>query len=98
MDARMYVPVRWVHLNTAPRAPTRRSFPFYMLLETSGSEEEHDLAKLEELLEKSVDDGVVVDGAIAQDLAQGKGGREEAGPRGTPLAFPPFHLKPAPRN
>ncbi len=67
-----------------------------MLLETSGSEEEHDLAKLEQLLEKSVDDGVVVDGAIAQDLAQGKGeeGRRRLDHAAPPLASPPFHLKP----
>lgn len=49
----------------------RRSYPFYMLLETSGSDEAHDLAKLEQLLEAAVEGEVVVDGAIAQDLAQG---------------------------
>lgn len=47
------------------------SYPFYMLLETSGSDDAHDMAKLEQLLERAVEDGVVADGAIAQDLVQG---------------------------
>lgn len=42
-----------------------------MLLETSGSDEAHDVAKLEQLLEEAVEGAVVADGAIAQDLAQG---------------------------
>lgn len=42
-----------------------------MLLETSGSDEAHDVAKLENLLEEAVEGAVVADGAIAQDLAQG---------------------------
>ena len=51
--------------------PHENSYPFYMLLETSGSDEAHDLEKVEQLLEKAVEDGVVVDGTIAQDLVQG---------------------------
>lgn len=59
---------RSVHLNTLCHT---NSYPFYMLLETSGSDEEHDMAKMLQLLERAMEDGVVGDGAIAQDLAQG---------------------------
>jgi len=45
-------------------------FPFYMLLETSGSGEAHDREKMEELLEAALEGGVVGDGTVAQDLAQ----------------------------
>lgn len=60
-------------------------YPFYMLLETSGSDEEHDRAKMEQLLERAVEGGVVADGTIAQDMAQGEDQKDEAAGRGRVL-------------
>ncbi len=54
------------------RSPLAQPYPFYMLLETSGSDEAHDAAKLEQLLTAAVEEEVVADGAMAQDLAQAK--------------------------
>jgi len=45
-------------------------YPFYMLLETSGSNEEHDKAKLEDLLTLALEEEIIADGALAQDVGQ----------------------------
>ena len=45
-------------------------YPFYMLLETSGSNEEHDKAKLEDLLTLALEEDIIADGALAQDVGQ----------------------------
>lgn len=42
--------------------------PIYLLVETSGSDSEHDYAKLEKFLEEAYEEDMVVDGTIAQDL------------------------------
>ena len=47
--------------------------PFYLVVETSGSNSEHDTAKLEAFLEEVYADGVVADGTIAQDSTQAAG-------------------------
>lgn len=47
-----------------------RNYPFCILLETQGSNDEHDMAKLESFLEKSITLGNVVDGTLAQDMKQ----------------------------
>ena len=44
--------------------------PIYLVVETSGSNTEHDYAKLEAFLEEAYKDEIVVDGIIAQDSAQ----------------------------
>lgn len=44
--------------------------PIYLVVETSGSNTEHDYAKLEAFLEEAYNDEIVVDGIIAQDSAQ----------------------------
>jgi FAD/FMN-containing dehydrogenase len=44
--------------------------PFYVLIETSGSNKDHDDSKLYAFLEKVMDDGVVSDGVLAQDSTQ----------------------------
>lgn len=44
--------------------------PLYLVVETSGSNTEHDYAKLEAFLEEAYNDEIVVDGIIAQDSAQ----------------------------
>ncbi|CAG7727291.1 unnamed protein product [Allacma fusca] len=45
-------------------------FPFYMIIETSGSNEQHDEEKLNTFLEKIMADGVVQDGTVASDYTQ----------------------------
>lgn len=50
--------------------PIEGEYPFYILIETSGSNEAHDMEKIEAFLEKSMEDGLVDDGIIAQDETQ----------------------------
>lgn len=47
--------------------PLSDEYPFYVLIETSGSNKEHDDAKLEAFLETSMEDGLILDGVVAQD-------------------------------
>lgn len=47
--------------------PFEEKHPFYVLIETSGSNKEHDDAKLESFLESVIEEGLVVDGVVAQD-------------------------------
>lgn len=56
------------HLNTAH--PLEDEHPFYVLIETSGSNGEHDLEKLEGFLEKAFENETIQDGVIAQDETQ----------------------------
>ena len=44
--------------------------PIYLVLETSGSNTEHDYAKLERFLEEAYNDEIIADGTIAQDSGQ----------------------------
>lgn len=50
--------------------PDGDNYPYCILIETQGSHEEHDAAKLEAFLETSMTDELVVDGIVAQDLNQ----------------------------
>jgi FAD/FMN-containing dehydrogenase len=43
---------------------------FYILIETSGSNASHDAEKLDQFLTLAMDQGLVVDGAVAQDASQ----------------------------
>ncbi|KAH9326716.1 hypothetical protein KI387_006894, partial [Taxus chinensis] len=43
---------------------------FYILIETTGSNESHDKAKLDAFLESSIEKGLITDGSVAQDLNQ----------------------------
>ncbi|OQR88185.1 D-2-hydroxyglutarate dehydrogenase, mitochondrial precursor [Achlya hypogyna] len=52
--------------------PLESACPFYVLLETSGSNEAHDMEKLEAYLESVMEAGTVIDGTVAQDAAQAK--------------------------
>ncbi|CAI5758531.1 unnamed protein product [Candida verbasci] len=45
-------------------------YPFYILIETSGSNKEHDDEKLENFLGAAMENGLVDDGIIAQDESQ----------------------------
>jgi FAD/FMN-containing dehydrogenase len=53
-----------------PSSSTSTETPFYVLLETSGSQKDHDDDKLTVLLESMMEEGVVSDGVLAQDSAQ----------------------------
>lgn len=45
-------------------------YPFYVLIETSGSNRDHDMEKIETFLGNAMEDGLVDDGIIAQDETQ----------------------------
>ncbi|KAK2763203.1 hypothetical protein FQN54_009839 [Arachnomyces sp. PD_36] len=55
---------------TGNKRPLDGSYPFYCLVETSGSNGEHDSAKLEAFLEHIMGEGIVADGVLAQDETQ----------------------------
>mmetsp|Transcript_33885 Transcript_33885/g.95217 ORF Transcript_33885/g.95217 Transcript_33885/m.95217 type:complete len:519 (+) Transcript_33885:77-1633(+) len=63
---------RLVKKHTSTRHPLEDEYPFYVLIETSGSNKDHDDAKLEAFLEGVMADGTVEDGTIAQDETQQK--------------------------
>lgn len=44
--------------------------PIYLVVETSGSNLEHDFGKLEVFLEEAYNDEMIADGTIAQDSSQ----------------------------
>lgn len=50
--------------------PDAQDHDFYVLIETSGSNAEHDNEKLENFLSDALEQSVVVSGTIAQDLSQ----------------------------
>ncbi|KAM5351401.1 hypothetical protein ACJ41O_004124 [Fusarium nematophilum] len=50
--------------------PLEGDYPFYCLIETSGSNGEHDYAKLEAFLEDVMTREVIADGVVAQDETQ----------------------------
>lgn len=56
------------HLKTTH--PLEDEHPFYVLIETSGSNGAHDSEKLETFLEKAFENEVIADGVIAQDETQ----------------------------
>ena len=58
---------------TGKTLPLESEHPFYCLIETSGSDSEHDNAKLEKFLEHVMSEGIVNDGVLAQDETQAKG-------------------------
>lgn len=59
-----------VHRVTGLKRPLDTPCPFYCLVETSGSNGEHDSAKLEAFLEDVMDKSIVADGVLAQDASQ----------------------------
>lgn len=52
------------------RLPLENEHPFYCLIETSGSNSEHDQEKLEKFLEHVMGEEIVDDGVVAQDQTQ----------------------------
>lgn len=62
----------FVHETTGKNYPLADRYPFYVLIETSGSNNEHDGEKLEKFLEEVMTDEIVSDGVVAQDETQAK--------------------------
>ncbi|KAF1321490.1 D-2-hydroxyglutarate dehydrogenase, mitochondrial precursor, partial [Globisporangium splendens] len=52
--------------------PLETACPFYVLLETAGSNSKHDVEKLEAFLDHAMGTGAVVDGTVAQDSIQAR--------------------------
>ena len=69
MDAQSQDFVRRV---TGNKMPLEDKHPFYCLVETSGSDSEHDSEKLERFLEHVMGEEIVSDGVLAQDETQFK--------------------------
>lgn len=61
---------RFVHKKTGNKKPLEGDHPFYCLIETSGSNGEHDNEKLESFLEHVMGEEIVSDGVVAQDDTQ----------------------------
>ncbi|KAI9834547.1 MAG: hypothetical protein M1819_002923 [Sarea resinae] len=59
-----------VHRVTGKKRPLEGEHPFYCLIETSGSDSEHDNEKLERFLEHVMGEEIVSDGVLAQDETQ----------------------------
>ncbi|MCJ1363970.1 hypothetical protein MMC16_003079 [Acarospora aff. strigata] len=59
-----------VHKVTKKKRPLDGEYPFYCLIETSGSNSEHDSDKLEKFLEHVMGEEIVSDGVLAQDETQ----------------------------
>lgn len=49
------------------------SAPFFVVVETSGADSRHDVAKFENFIETAMQEGCVADGILAQDTAQAAG-------------------------
>ncbi len=62
----------YVHQVTGNKRPLEGDHPFYCLVETSGSNAEHDNEKLEQFLEHVMGEEIVSDGVLAQDETQAK--------------------------
>ena len=62
----------FVHRVTGNKRPLEGEYPFYCLIETSGSNAEHDMEKLEKFLEHVMGEKIVSDGVLAQDETQVK--------------------------
>ncbi|PQE23795.1 d-lactate dehydrogenase 2 protein [Rutstroemia sp. NJR-2017a BBW] len=61
-----------VHKVTHNKHPLEGTHPFYCLIETSGSNAEHDTAKLEKFLESVMENDIVSDGVVAENETQVK--------------------------
>ncbi|KAG0306185.1 hypothetical protein BGZ98_002843 [Dissophora globulifera] len=60
------------HLVAGKNDPLESPHPFYVLIETSGSNKDHDDEKLNSYLEGLLTDDIVQDGVVAQDTTQFK--------------------------
>lgn len=55
---------------TKKKRPLEGNYPFYCLIETRGSNAEHDSEKLQNFLEHAMSEEIVSDGVVAQDESQ----------------------------
>lgn len=55
---------------TGTALPLESDYPFYCLVETSGSNADHDNEKLSAFFENIMEEGVIADGVLAQDESQ----------------------------
>jgi FAD/FMN-containing dehydrogenase len=62
----------FVHRVTGNKRPLEGEHPFFCLIETSGSNTEHDQEKIEKFLEHVMSEEIVSDGVVAQDETQVK--------------------------
>lgn len=62
----------FVHEVTGNKRPLEGEHPFFCLIETSGSNAEHDQEKVEKFLEHVMGEEIVSDGVVAQDETQVK--------------------------
>ncbi|GMM56330.1 D-lactate dehydrogenase [Maudiozyma humilis] len=58
------------HIEKDTAFPLEEEYPFYVLIETSGSSKTHDDEKLETFLESAMESELVIDGTIAQDKTE----------------------------
>lgn len=61
---------KFVDKHIEAKRPIEGEYPFYCLIETSGSNGEHDNEKLEKFLESVMGEEIVADGVVAQDDTQ----------------------------
>lgn len=55
---------------TGNKSPLESTYPFYCLIETSGSNTDHDAEKLQTFLESVMEEGIVADGTLAENETQ----------------------------
>jgi FAD/FMN-containing dehydrogenase len=55
------------------RAPLEQGFPFYVLVEGQGADRELDTQRFNASMESAIEDGLIVDAAIAQSAADAQG-------------------------
>lgn len=57
------------HQSPVARNPFQQLYPFYVLIETHGSNAQHDEQKLTQFLSSTVDEGIAMDGTFGFDEA-----------------------------
>uniref|UniRef100_A0A914HRP8 D-2-hydroxyglutarate dehydrogenase, mitochondrial n=1 Tax=Globodera rostochiensis TaxID=31243 RepID=A0A914HRP8_GLORO len=64
--------MQMVEQNAGLRGPlsVNSVFPFYLLIETSGTESVHDLAKMDQFLDKCIDNELAADGVLAKNVSE----------------------------
>jgi len=68
----MKIPVTIATMTATSGSHTNKTenYPFCVLIETQGSNNHHDMEKMETFLEKAMSTGICVDGVLSQDLTQ----------------------------
>ena len=69
-DACLCVRAQVLRENLKLTSPLTTDFPFYVLIETSGSMAAHDEEKLSLFLERVLEQGLVADGTVAAELSK----------------------------